>query len=57
LYSYELEDAIVNELSKNGFGVTLNAELMNNMGTNRELASTVLAETDWTVSPESEIIV
>jgi hypothetical protein len=27
LYTYQLEDALVQELSKNGFGVTLNANL------------------------------
>jgi hypothetical protein len=32
LYSYSLEDAQVQELSKNGFGVTMDAALKNNMG-------------------------
>ena len=32
LYTYQLEDANVQELSKNGFGITLDAELMNNIG-------------------------
>jgi hypothetical protein len=53
LYTYQLEDALVQELSKNGFGVTLDAELMNNMGTASELATEVLEETDWNVGSEA----
>jgi hypothetical protein len=55
LYQYSLEDALVQELSKNGFGVTFDAELMNNMGDVRELATAALQETDWSV--DSEIFV
>lgn len=57
LYTYQLEDALVQELSKNGFGVVLDAQLMNNMGTANELAKRILEETDWTVSDESEAFV
>jgi hypothetical protein len=53
LYTYQLEDALVLELSKNGFGVTLDTKLMNNMGTAKELAEYVLAETDWNVKAET----
>lgn len=53
LYTYQLEDALVQELSKNGFGITLDTELMNNMGTAKELATYVLSETDWDVSSEA----
>lgn len=53
LYSYQLEDATVLELSKNGFGIVLNAELMNNSGTAKELAEEVLKETDWSVQSEA----
>lgn len=49
LYTYSLEDANVQELSKNGFGVTLDAELMNNIGSAEELGEYVMEETDWTV--------
>lgn len=52
LYTYQLEDALVQELSKNGFGVTLDAQLMNNMGTAGGLGAKVLEETDWTVQSE-----
>ena len=57
LNMYQLEDAIVQELSKNGFGVSLSADEMNNMGTAQELAARVLEGTDWTVSSDSEVIV
>ena len=57
LCTYQLEDALVQELSKNGFGVTLDAKLMNNIGTANELAKYVLRETDWGVSDNSEVFV
>jgi hypothetical protein len=56
LYTYSLEDANVQELSKNGFGVTLDAELMNNIGSAGELGNYVMEETDWVVS-DSDVIV
>jgi hypothetical protein len=55
LFSYSLEDALVQELSKNGFGITLDSQLMNNMGDTLELGERVLEETDWDV--ESEVFV
>ena len=55
LYTYQLEDALVQELSKNGFSLVLDQQLMNNTGTAKELAEAVLDETDWTV--ESEVFV
>ena len=54
--TYQLEDANVAELSKNGFSVTLDSELMNNSGTATELAEEVLKETDWSVSEKSDIL-
>ena len=55
LYTYQLEDALVQELSKNGFNVTLDEALMNNIGSAKILAEDVLSETDWHV--ESEVFV
>ena len=55
LYTYQLEDALVQELSKNGYGVTFNAELMNNIGTAKQLAEAALEDTDWDV--DSEVLV
>ena len=57
LYTYQLEDAWVQELSKNGFGMVLDNQLRNNMGTANELAARALAETDWMVADDSEVIV
>ena len=54
-YTYQLEDALVQELSKNGFNITLDPARMNNMDTAKKLAEEVLKETDWTV--ESEVLV
>lgn len=53
VYSYQLEDAIVQELSKNGYSATLDEKLQNNMGTAAELANEVLKETDWTADSEA----
>ena len=55
LFTYTLEDALVQELSKNGFGITLNADLMNNMGSAKEIGKYTMKETDWQV--ESEFLV
>lgn len=55
-YTYELEDALVHELSKNGFGVTFDQELSNNSGTATYLATKALEETDWCVK-DSEVFV
>ena len=52
LYTYSLEDAIVQELSKNGFGTTLDAALMNNIGNSQSLGEAIMAETDWDVEAE-----
>lgn len=53
LYTYQLEDALVQELSKNGFDKAFDVELQNNLGTAKELAERTLEGTDWTV--ESDI--
>lgn len=55
LCTYQLEDALVQELSKNGFGVTLDEQLRNNMGSVEYLATETLKEIDWEV--ESEVFV
>ena len=58
-YTYKLENALVQELSKNGFSAEFDDSLMNNSnsGTAKELAERVLAETDWKVSESSEAFV
>ncbi len=52
-YSFSCEDELIQQLSKNGYGVTLAEELKNNQGTAKELTETILEGTDWNV--ESEI--
>ena len=52
LYTYSLEDAIVQELSKNGFGTTLDSALMNNIGNSESLGKAIMSETDWNVEAE-----
>ena len=57
-YTYKLENALVQELSKNGFSAEFDDSSMNkNSGTAKELAERVLAETDWKVSESSEAFV
>lgn len=56
-YTYTLSDQYVNELSKNGYDLTLDSSLMNNMGTIEELGNVILADTDWEISENSEKIV
>ena len=52
LCTYSLEDALVQELSKNGFETALDVELRNNLGTAQELATTALSTTDWQVESD-----
>lgn len=48
-FSYTCTDAFVQELAKNGYGVTFNTDLGNNQGTIIELAEKTLEDTDWVV--------
>ena len=45
--TYTCNDLYINELSKTGFDIVLDAELNNNSGTAVELAQTILEGTDW----------
>lgn len=51
-FSYTCTDASVQELSKNGYGITFDAELGNNQGTIIELGKQALEGTDWIVDEE-----
>jgi hypothetical protein len=53
LYTYSLEDAIVQELSKNGFNATLDAKKNNNIGDAKTLGEETLKGTDWNVRSEA----
>jgi hypothetical protein len=52
-YSYVCTDAFVQELAKNGYGITFNTESNNNQGTITELAEKTLENTDWYVDKEN----
>ena len=54
--TYTCTDLFINELSKNGFNIELSDDLGNNQGSIVELSRTVLEDTDWSVSSESESI-
>lgn len=47
--TYTCTDAYINELSKNGYGLTFDNELMNNQGTVTELGARIARGTDWKV--------
>ena len=50
IITYTCTDAYINELSKTGFNLVFDNELMNNSGTAFELADKILgSDTDWTV--------
>ena len=60
LYTYQLEDLMVQELSKNGFNVVLSEQIRDkdgraNMGTAKQLSQSVLQETDWQVESDAFI--
>jgi hypothetical protein len=48
-YTFTATDLHVVELSKNGYGLTLDNSQMNNSGTITELAKIILADTGWGV--------
>lgn len=51
-YSFSATDLFINELSKNGFEVTLDTKLLNNYGTVTSLGEKVLENTDWDIDEE-----
>jgi hypothetical protein len=51
--TYKCIDLYINELAKNGFGLTFDNELMNNQGTAQQLATRVVDGTEWQV-PDTE---
>jgi hypothetical protein len=55
-YQYTASDLHINELSKNGFNLTMDPALNNDTGTLCELGQTVLHGTDWTVNIENSHI-
>lgn len=56
-FTYTCTDLFVQELAKNGYGVTFNTDLNNNQGTVTELAARTLANTDWVVDEENSDLI
>ena len=56
VFEYTAKDQFVNELSKTGFDIVLDAELENNMGNITTLANTVLEGSDWKVGVDGSIL-
>ena len=56
-FSYTCTDLFVQELAKNGYGITFNTDLNNNQGTVTELAVRTLKDTDWVVDEENSDLI
>ena len=54
-FSYTCKDLFINELSKSGFDIILDAELENNMGNIQYLTEKILDESDWQYKDSGEI--
>lgn len=54
-FTYTCQDLYISELSKNGYHLTFDVELENNMGTVKELSEVILDGTDWSVG-ESDFL-
>jgi hypothetical protein len=53
--SYTATDLHINELSKNGFGLTLDTKNETSIGTVEELATRIFEDTDWKVDASEKI--
>lgn len=53
-FSYTAKDLFINELSKSGFDIELDAKLENNQGTVWQLGETVLEGSDWQIDESVE---
>lgn len=56
-FTYQLTSLFVNELSKVGYNIVLNADLGNNQGTIFELGEKVVKDTDWVIDREHSDII
>lgn len=54
-FTYTAKDLFINELSKSGFDIQLDARLENNQGTILELGRRVLEESDWQVPDDADV--
>ena len=55
-FTYTAKDQFVNELSKSGFDLVLDAELENNMGNIEYLAEKVLEGSDWELGEDNSLL-
>jgi hypothetical protein len=55
-FTYTAKDQFVNELSKSGFEIVLDAELENNMGNIEYLAEKVLDGSDWELGEDNSLL-
>ena len=53
-FNYTAKDLFINELSKSGFDIELDAKLENNQGTVWQLGETVLESSDWQIDESVE---
>ena len=53
-FNYTAKDLFINELSKSGFDIELDAKLENNQGTVWQLGETVLEGSDWQIDESAE---
>lgn len=53
-FSYTAKDLFINELSKSGFDIELDAKLENNQGTIWQLGETILEGSDWQIDDSVE---
>ena len=53
-FNYTAKDLFINELSKSGFDIELDAKLENNQGTIWQLGETVLEGSDWQIDDSAE---
>ena len=56
VWTYTAVDALVNELSKNGYNKEFDVELGNNQGTAIELGKAVVEGTDWEIDEENSSV-
>ena len=57
VYNYNATDLHINELSKNGIQVEINAATKNNVGDIKTLGQIILKDTDWTIDENSDVSV
>ena len=57
IFTYTCKDLYINELSKNGYSLTFDTTLENNLGTITELGSKIVEGTDWEIDIENSDLI